>query len=300
VPAFNVFNEKMDLLNSMEQEELKPVSITTINPEDFVPESWPVQPGDYRVLHPRAVIALLLLGQAPYAELDFAARTDAICLIGRLTTENIGVEHVVKNLISNPFIRHLVISGDEIAGHRPADALIKLKIHGMNKGGRIIEAAGARPVLKNILPAEVEHFRRQITVHDLTGCRDKNMIENTIRSLTQPRPEPFSHGLHVRLVDIIEASPAKRLHLDPAGYFVILADQGKTNPLHVEHYRNNGQLAHIIAGKDAATICSTLLEMKFVSRLDHAAYLGRELAKAEHSLAAGTPYVQDRAQGETC
>ncbi|MBI5556333.1 MAG: DUF4346 domain-containing protein [Deltaproteobacteria bacterium] len=290
----------MDLLTSMEQEEIEPASITTITPADFVPESWPVQPGDYLVLHPRAWIAVLLLGQAPYEELDFAARSNAICLIGRMTTENIGVEHVVKNLISNPFIRHLVITGDEIAGHRPADALIKLKMHGINESRGIIEAAGARPVLKNILPAEAEHFRKQITVHDLTGCVDKNVIEKTILSLAEPRPEFFSHGLRVRLVDTIEASPAKRLHLDPAGYFVILADQGKTNPLHVEHYRNNGQLAHIVAGQDAATICSTLLEMKLVSRLDHAAYLGRELAKAEHSLATGTPYVQDRAQGETC
>jgi tetrahydromethanopterin S-methyltransferase subunit A len=35
-----------------------------------------------------------------------------------------------------------------------------------------------------------------------------------------------------------------------------------------------------------------------LSRLDHAAYLGRELARAEHSLSTGEPYVQDRAAGE--
>jgi tetrahydromethanopterin S-methyltransferase subunit A len=32
-----------------------------------------------------------------------------------------------------------------------------------------------------------------------------------------------------------------------------------------------------------------------LSRLDHAAYLGRELARAEQALAAGQPFIQDAA-----
>jgi hypothetical protein len=36
--------------------------------------------------------------------------------------------------------------------------------------------------------------------------------------------------------------PAKRLQLDPEGYFIILVRKGKENPLYVEHYQNNGRL----------------------------------------------------------
>ena len=32
-----------------------------------------------------------------------------------------------------------------------------------------------------------------------------------------------------------------------------------------------------------------------ISRLDHAAYLGRELARAEESLRSGEPFIQDAA-----
>jgi tetrahydromethanopterin S-methyltransferase subunit A len=37
------------------------------------------------------------------------------------------------------------------------------------------------------------------------------------------------------------------------------------------------------------------IDRGLISRLDHAAYLGRELARAEESLRSGEPFVQDAA-----
>lgn len=39
----------------------------------------------------------------------------------------------------------------------------------------------------------------------------------------------------------------------------------------------------------------TAIERKLLTRLDHAAYLGRELARAEQALSSGETYVQDGA-----
>ena len=39
----------------------------------------------------------------------------------------------------------------------------------------------------------------------------------------------------------------------------------------------------------------TAIERVLLTRLDHAAYLGRELARAEHALSSGEAYVQDAA-----
>lgn len=47
-------------------------------------------------------------------------------------------------------------------------------------------------------------------------------MTNKIAELRDAKPDPFEHGLFVRLVDVVEAKPAKRLRLDPEGYFVIL------------------------------------------------------------------------------
>lgn len=64
-----------------------------------------------------------------------------------------------------------------------------------------------------------------------------------------------------------------------------------------EHYENNGRLVHVIEGRQASLIAATAVECGFVTRLDHAAYLGRELAKAEVSLKTGALYEQDAALG---
>jgi tetrahydromethanopterin S-methyltransferase subunit A len=84
---------------------------------------------------------------------------------------------------------------------------------------------------------------------------------------------------------------------DPAGYFVIFIDRVR-GLLSTEHYQNNGVLTTIVEGRSAAEVYMTAIERGLLTRLDHAAYLGRELARAEHSLSSGAPYVQDAAPEE--
>ncbi|MFH1217164.1 MAG: DUF4346 domain-containing protein [Pseudomonadota bacterium] len=288
----------MDLLLGKTRSAIEPVSITSIPAAEFDADSWPLQPGNYSVLNPRSFIAVLLVGESISMASLFCSAFPSLAVTGTLTTENIGVEYVVKNLISNPFIRHLAIIGRDVAGHRPADAIIKLSANGLDAAQRIIAANGARPVLRNLLKSEVDQFRKQITVHNLMDHTDTNLLQKKIHSLDFLPHQPYEAGLRVQLVETMEAKPAKRLYLDPAGYFIILANRGGENPLRVEHYKNNGTLAHIIEGKDATTICSSLIQQNLVSRLDHAAYLGRELVRAENAIKTGTGYVQDRAPGE--
>ena len=81
---------------------------------------------------------------------------------------------------------------------------------------------------------------------------------------------------------------------DPAGYFVIFIDRVRSL-LNIEHYKNNGVLTTIIEGHSAAEVYMMAIERELLTRLDHAAYLGRELARAEHALSSGETYVQDAA-----
>ena len=74
--------------------------------------------------------------------------------------------------------------------------------------------------------------------------------------------------------------------------------KGKEEPLLNEHYSYDGTLKTIIDGKNSATNCATLIEEKLISQLDHAAYLFRELAKAELLLILDSKYNQDQAQGQ--
>jgi tetrahydromethanopterin S-methyltransferase subunit A len=91
---------------------------------------------------------------------------------------------------------------------------------------------------------------------------------------------------------IATAPDPARIKLDKAGYFVIQPQDGA---ILVEHYDYKDRLIRVIEGKDARTIYWTLINNGWVSKMDHAAYLGKELLRAELSLKHGFPFVQDAA-----
>jgi len=299
VPAYNTFNEVFDSLDAPDDDSANPFKIELIRPEDFIIQNWPPQPGDYRVFNATKSTALALLQGIHIDKPDLTVLSSKIAISGGITTENLGVEHLVKNVVANPHLRYLVLWGNDIEGHLPGDALLSLFGNGFDKTKRIIGAHGARPLLKNLTESEVSHFRKQIQVIDLIGGRDLSELDKQVELLSKQTVQPYEAGLKVDSVVIQRAEPAKRLKLDPAGYFVIMAMKGKENPLLIEHYSNDGTLKNMIEGKDSASICATLVEKKLISQLDHAAYLGRELAKAELSIISDSKYTQDRAQGES-
>jgi tetrahydromethanopterin S-methyltransferase subunit A len=82
--------------------------------------------------------------------------------------------------------------------------------------------------------------------------------------------------------------------LDPAGYFVIypIAEKGI---IHLEHYSYDNRLLRILEGASPRAIYLKIIEGGWVTELSHAAYLGKELIKAEISLQTGNAYLQDAA-----
>ncbi len=82
--------------------------------------------------------------------------------------------------------------------------------------------------------------------------------------------------------------------MDKAGYFVIvpLPDKGVIT---VEHYAYDDTLLRTIEGGTARALYRKLIEEGWVTELSHAAYIGRELTKAELSHEYGFRYLQDGA-----
>lgn len=141
-------------------------------------------------------------------------------------------------------------------------------------------------------------IRKQVEIDDLMGRKKIPEFIAHLKCLEELEEPPYEAAIKVDVVQKTRATPARRLKFDPAGYFVIMAMKGKQYPIVVEHYSNDGRLKNIIEGKDAATTCANLVEMELVSQLDHAAYMGRELARVEACLLSDTQYIQDKAQGE--
>ncbi|HXG23293.1 MAG TPA: DUF4346 domain-containing protein, partial [Chthonomonadales bacterium] len=262
---------------------------------DKVP--WPPYPGDYVVGNPHGSVAVCTLSRRELAASVIEAGDPSIAIAGRCDTENIGVEKVVLNVLANPAIRWLVLCGVEAQGHRAGDAFLHLKEKGVDANMRVLEAASWRPVLKNLTLADVARFREQVEVVNLIGCVDRDSILQAARQAAAKPASPLSDRAASRglVFERIRARAPERLQLDPAGFFIILPQADGT--ILLEHYENNGRLSHVVEGRQAALIAATAVERGLVSRLDHAAYLGRELAKAEISLKMGVKYEQDAALG---
>jgi tetrahydromethanopterin S-methyltransferase subunit A len=285
--------------------------------------AWPPVAGEYVVVDPSAPVAVSTLASLDLVESLAAQKPAGLAIVGKTETENIGLDKIVKNVSANPALRFLLVCGREPAGHATGQTLLALAQNGVDDRQRIVGAAGKRPVLRNVTADEIAAFRRQVAVVDLIGCEDVAEIAARVSALAEvvipvacgcsdcteaagePAPEQAvaaeacSCGActepSVASVPTLAALTAPdSIPLDKAGYFVILP-LSAPGVLHVEHYAYDNTLLHIIEGREARTVYHLLISNGWVSELSHAAYLGKELAKAELSLQHGFRYLQDGA-----
>lgn len=121
---------------------------------------------------------------------------------------------------------------------------------------------------------------------------------------------------NIRAID--EKLSKRHIELDPGGYFIIYLDL-EANLICAKHFTNvinekglavdpetgkpipaRGKVERthetLFTGKTAKELCVKIFEETQpcpVRMLDHAAYLGRELMRAQMALVSGEEYVQD-------
>ncbi len=221
-------------------------------------------------------------------------------LIGPLTTENLGIEKLIRTVVHEPSIRFLILCGQEARGHYGGQAVQALLAEGVDGGARIIGARGPRPSLANLAEFEIAQFRRQVTHVDLIGCEDAALVRSQLQQCIDHYPGPYEASdtpeVASQSQSVYEVSaaydPYRDWVRDPAGFFVVTIER-ESHRLKCEHYTNGNVLHAVIRGGSAAELLFTIVQYELVSRLDHAAYLGRELQKAELALMHGLSYEQD-------
>jgi tetrahydromethanopterin S-methyltransferase subunit A len=130
--------------------------------------------GEFTTCSATGCVAVVLLN------VDYTPPDD-VAIYGPLKTENIGIEKIVANTISNPHIRFLVVCGEEIRGHRSGTSLIALHRNGIDQNHKIIEAPGAIPYIENLKDEAIVRFRAQLEVINLIGVREKQKIDIVIK-----------------------------------------------------------------------------------------------------------------------
>ncbi|MBY0405922.1 MAG: DUF4346 domain-containing protein [Cyanobacteria bacterium] len=221
-------------------------------------------------------------------------------IIGALHTENLGIEHLICYCLENPEIRYIIvcgIDGQSAIGHLPGQSFLSLGEQGVDEQAVIIGAMGKRPVLQNLSMNAIEHFRNNVTLVNLLGCQDiPSILAEVDRCSTlNPGPgAPFLEETPLKSTTLVklEGYVPETLICDPNGYFVIYVDS-EAEKLVLEHYKNNGLLMTKIEGPTGRSIYHPAIDCGLLSRMDHAAYLGRELERAEFALKNKIDYVQD-------
>ena len=71
-------------------------------------------------------------------------------LAGTLQTENVGLEKVICNIVSNSNIRYLIVCGPESPGHLVGEAILALAKNGLDERKHIIGTGAPTPYLFNI------------------------------------------------------------------------------------------------------------------------------------------------------
>lgn len=267
-----------------------------------VKRRWPYVPGKYFIHDPAAPVAVTTLGSVALAKDVSDAAPAGLAIVGKVETENIGIEKIIRNVVSNPAIRFLVCSGAEPPKHLTGATMIALFANGVDGKRRIIGSPAMRPQLPNISCEEIAAFRETVTPVDMIGCVDVGDICAKVSELAQAppaRPRSFDDERGAPLVprEDVETVTAvgrdpQRIKMDKGGYFVIHVQDDK---LVVEHYDYKETLLRVIEGDSARSVYFTLIDNGWVTRLDHAAYLGKELTRAESCQRSGTDFTQDGA-----
>ncbi|MCX6664665.1 MAG: hypothetical protein NT038_01195 [Euryarchaeota archaeon] len=140
--------------------------------------------GDFTACTPDGSVAVVLL------TINYTP-PETVAIYGSLKTENIGIEKIIANVISNPHIRFLFLCGEDIRGHRSGSSLIALHKNGIDEQHKIIDAPGAIPYIENLDQNALQRFQQQIEIVDLIGEHDTKKITTLIHQYTAKTTQPF-------------------------------------------------------------------------------------------------------------
>lgn len=161
-------------------------------------EGWPIINGDYIVGDPESPVAVTTLGS--HNE-DVPAGAGA-AIAGPCKTENLGIEKVVANIISNPNLRFLILCGSEVQGHITGQSFEALHQNGVDPEKRsIMGATGAIPYVENIPDEGIERFQSQIEIVNMIDVEDAGAIEAKVKECIEKDPGAFEEEAYVISLD---------------------------------------------------------------------------------------------------
>ncbi len=103
-----------------------------------------------------------------------------ISIVGRLLSENKGIDSIIKYVYKNQKITTIIVCGKEVWGHKAGHTLFQLHKHGVDKNNRIINSTSPDPYL-TVSKSQIQYFQNNITLVNLINETDLKIILDKIR-----------------------------------------------------------------------------------------------------------------------
>ncbi len=113
-------------------------------------------------------------------------------LSGTVQTPNIGFEKIVCNIIGNPNIRYVILTGPESDGHKTGKAFKDFLKNGVTEKKKIKDTEALYATLFNLPLEWIERFRKQITLIDLLCKGTVETVRKAVWSCYQEEPVDFN------------------------------------------------------------------------------------------------------------
>lgn len=256
-------------------------------------EKWPFVPGRYYVVDETAPVIVVMPDNDMLGQTLSALSVPGLCMISPVCRSASDVEKLTRNVEANLAVHCILLVGGEEGTDYPAVEALRAIFdddEGISDKARRI-AHGARGKLKTF---DFTALQKRVNVVNMI---DRVEVDKIVAGVTKygsegQRPDAgfvvqgYDTTIGVQRV-FAPVSIAHDYQPDKAGKFIIGTDK---KSIVVEHYNSKDELLRLIQGESARDLCIMLIRNGWVSRLDHAAFLGRELAQAEIALKQGVPY----------
>lgn len=89
-----------------------------------------------------------------------------VSIVGRLLSENKGIDSIIKYVNKNQKIHTIVVCGKEVWGHKAGHSLFELHKNGIDKNNKIINSTSPDPHL-TVSKSEIKYFQNNVSLVNL-------------------------------------------------------------------------------------------------------------------------------------
>ena len=103
-----------------------------------------------------------------------------VSIVGRLLSENKGIDSIIKHVNENHKINTIIVCGQEVWGHKAGHSLFQLHQNGVDKNNRIVGSISPDPYL-TVSKSQIQYFQNNVSLVNLINETNTHTILQKVK-----------------------------------------------------------------------------------------------------------------------